>query len=249
MAVPILKDSRIQIPKLGLVKFHEYRDIKGTPLDARIRKDSRGWFVSIVCDLGEAPAKIKPVTHTGIDVGLTHFATLASGRPVENPRFFRKSEELLAARQRILSLKEKGSSSRKRAKALVARAHDHIRNQRLDFVRKLVVALFSVYDYISYEDLKIRNMVHGNLAKSIYDAAWGLFIPALNCKAEEAGKWAVGNDPRGTSQGCSRCGKVSVIKKTLADRVHHCSCGPPLDRDHNAAINIDALGWSALEAA
>ncbi len=118
---------------------------------------------------------------------------------------------------------------------------------RLD--SELVVSLFSRYDLISYEKLNISRMVHGNLAKSIHDAAWGLFIHSLNCKAEEAGKWAIGVDPRGTSQRCSRCGKVPEVRKTLADRVHYCDCGPPMDRDFNAACNIDALGLSALEAA
>jgi len=35
---------------------------------------------------------------------------------------------------------------------------------------------------------------------------------------------------------CSNCGQI--VKKTLADRVHSCSCGVVLDRDYNASINI-----------
>ncbi len=247
MRAPVVKNSRITIPKLGPVKFHEYRPIQGRPLDATIRKDARGWSVSIHCDMGAAPTKTAPTTHVGVDVGLSSFATLSTGEKIENPRYFRKAEELLAERQRELARKKRGSASRKRAKALVARAHEKIRNQRLDFVRKLVVSLYSRFDIVAYEDLAISRMVHGNLSKSIMDAAWGLFGRALACKAEGAGKWAVAVDPRGTSQRCSRCGEVS--KKTLSDRVHLCACGPPMDRDHNAAVNIEALGLSALEAA
>ena len=248
MAAPSIKDSKVLVPKLGYVRFHEYREIQGTPLDASIRKDSRGWYVCIQCDLGAAPAKPEPKTHVGIDVGLTSFATLSDGEKIENPRFFRKSAELLAERQRKLARKKKGSNSRKRARKLVARAHEHIKNQRLDFVRKLTKSLFSRFDLVSYEDLNIRGMVHGNLSKSILDAAWGLLIHSLTCKAEYAGKHAVSVDPRGTSQRCSRCGKTPSIKKTLSDRVHLCSCGPPLDRDENAALNVDALGLSVVES-
>jgi len=249
MVTPSLKDSKVLVPKLGYVKFHQYRPIQGTALDARIHKDSTGkWWVCIVCDLGEAQKRPpEPKNHVGIDVGLTSFATLSNGEKVDNPRFFRASEDLLAQRQRSLALKKRGSNSRQRAKKLVARAHQHIRNQRLDFVRKLAVTLFSRYDLVSFEDLNIKGMVQSpTLAKSIHDASWGLLAHALTCKAESAGKWAVSVDPRGTSQRCSRCGESPTQKKTLSDRAHLCDvCGLAMDRDENAALNIDALGLSA----
>ena len=91
-------------------------------------------------------------------------------------------------------------------------------------------------------------MVRGNLAKSIYDAAWGQFLVALQSKAESAGKWCVPVDPRGTSQRCSGCG--SVVKKTLSQREHRCEgCGLVLHRDENAARNVLALGLSAVPLA
>jgi len=247
MVKPSIDGSTILVPKLGYVKFYKYREIRGVPLDASIRKDSRGWWVSIQCDVGESPRKIEPAAHAGIDVGLASFATLSTGEAISNPRLFRESEAVLAARQQVLARKKRGSRSRIRAKKLVARAHERARNQRLDFARKLVAQLFTRFDVISYEDLNIRGMVHGTLAKSIHDAAWGVFVHALTCKAEEAGKWAVAVDPRGTSQRCSRCGRLPDVRKSLSDRVHTCVCGPPMDRDHNAACNIDALGLSALE--
>ena len=248
MVPPSTEGSRILIPKIGYVKFKKYRDLKGEPLDASIKRDSTGkWWVSIQCDLGKAPEKVKPVVHTGIDVGLTSFITLSDGGEIDNPRFFRKGETILAERQRKLALKKKGSKARLSQKKLVAKAHAHIHNQRLNFAWKLAKMLFSGFDLISYENLNIKGMVHGNLAKSINDAAWGLLIWCLTCKAEEAGKWAQDVDPRGTSQRCSRCGKV--VKKTLSDREHICPyCGLRIGRDHNAALNIDALGLSVVES-
>ena len=65
------------------------------------------------------------------------------------------------------------------------------------------------------------------------------------CKAEEAGKWAVPVDPRGTSQHCSQCG--ARVPKDLSVRTHSCpACGLVLGRDLNAARNILALGRSAV---
>lgn len=218
------RNSRILIPKLGWVLFHQYRPLKGTPKDAVVRRDSTGrWWVSIVCDLGEAPRKIVPVTHTGIDVGLTTFATLADGSEVPNHRFFREGQAVLAQRQQSLARKTRGSSSRQKQKVLVAKAHEHVKNQRLDFARKLAVFLFSRYDLVSYEDLNIRGMLGGYLSKSIMDAAWGILIHALVCKAEEAGKYDVAVDPTGTTQRCSRCTRPPTVKLGLGTAFMHVS--------------------------
>jgi putative transposase len=128
---------------------------------------------------------------------------------------------------------------------MVARAHEHIHNQRLDFVRKLAMSLLARFDLVAYEDLAISRMVHGHLAKSIYDAAWGTFLHALACKAEEAGKWAVPVDPRGTSQRCSSCQRH--VPKNLSQREHRCECGLVIHRDENSARNVLALGLSAAQ--
>ena len=61
-------------------------------------------------------------------------------------------------------------------------------------------------------------------------------------KAEEAGRTVLFVNPQYTSQVCSGCG--TVVKKELSERWHECSCGCSLDRDHNAALNILALGRS-----
>ncbi|MFL5655711.1 MAG: zinc ribbon domain-containing protein, partial [Ktedonobacteraceae bacterium] len=50
--------------------------------------------------------------------------------------------------------------------------------------------------------------------------------------------------PKGTSQVCSGCG--AVVKKTLEERWHSCTCGCELDRDTNAAKNILRAGYQQL---
>jgi putative transposase len=102
----------------------------------------------------------------------------------------------------------------------------------------------SHYDLIAFEKLNIKGMAQGRLAKSILDAAWAELIWQITYKAEKAGKWAIPVNPRGTSIRCSQCG--ANVYKTLADRQHICECGASLGRDHNAALNILALGQSAV---
>lgn len=242
-----VKGDRVRIPKLGRVRFHLYRPLKGRILYVTLKREARGWFVYFALDLGAAPEKV-PVRHhaeVGIDVGLTTFATVSDGTEIPNPRFGRDGAALLARRQQAFDRKHRGSNARKRAKRLVAKAYDLIQNQRKDHARKLAVFFCQKYDMIAHEDLNILGMMHGHLSKSIHDAAWGTFIHCLTCKAEEAGKWVVPVDPRGTSQRCSACG--ATVGKDLSVRVHDCpTCGLRIGRDLNAALNVLALGRSAV---
>ena len=240
-----VEGNRVRVPKLGWVKFHRYRELRGEILTATIRRSPKRWWVSISCDVGPAPKKRAVRTATGIDLGLRSFAVLSDGETVENPRHFRQGEKVLARRQQSLSRKPKGSRGRQRARRLVGLAHEHVRNQRLDFHRKLAKSLTDRFDLISHEDLNIRGISRGlRLAKSVHDASWGQFIRILTQKAEEAAAWVIPVDPYGTTQACSRCG--SIVPKTLAERIHSCSCGLRLGRDHNAAINILRLGRSLV---
>ena len=78
------------------------------------------------------------------------------------------------------------------------------------------------------------------LNKSMVDAGWGMFQQFCTYKAENAGREVLFVNPQYTSQVCSGCGQVR--KKDLSERWHSCECGTELDRDHNAALNILALG-------
>jgi putative transposase len=93
------------------------------------------------------------------------------------------------------------------------------------------------YDLIAFENLNIKGLARTRLAKSILDAAWGGFLNILTTVAVKRGKWAIGDDPRGTSIECSGCGER--VEKTLKDRVHNCPhCKLVIDRDWNSGINI-----------
>lgn len=241
-------DECVVIPSFGSVKFYRYRPIGGRILEAAVGRQAGGkWYVAFVCDIGEAPAKNPVGTSVGVDLGLSSFVTLSDGNEVANPRFFRVGEARLAHRQRTHSRRRYGSASRERARVLVAKAHAHVVNQRKDFAYKLSKQLLEKYDLIVHEDLEIRGLSRGHCAKSVHDAAWGTFLRCLASKAESAGKHVIAVDPRGTTQRCSGCS--TTVKKALAERTHACpGCGLVLGRDHNAALNVLALGRSVVEA-
>ena len=249
---PRIEGNRVYLPKLGPVKFHKYREMRGEVRSVSVRrKPSGGWCVSFVCDLGAPPTKVTPTSAVGIDVGLEAFATFSTGERVPNPRYFARGEETLARRQRILSNRVRGSKSRERQRRLVAKTHEHIRNQRLNFARHFACYLFARWDAVFYEDLDIAPMVSGDvvrpyLAKPIYDASWRIAIRAIQCKAEGAGKLGHACDPRWTSILCSGCGEPNP--KSLSNREHLCDkCGLRIHRDHNSGRNILARGLRAVE--
>ena len=67
--------------------------------------------------------------------------------------------------------RKQGSHRRRKAVALLAKAHQHDRNQRRDFHHKEARKLVQAYDTIYHEDLRVANMVQNHaLAKSISDA-------------------------------------------------------------------------------
>ncbi len=238
----------VRVPKLGWVRFKLHREMQGTVKNVEVCRDARGrWFVCIACDIGDAPEKRVVRRTAGIDLGLKEFAVLSDGEAIHNPRHFRRGQEALARSQRVLARKTRGSNSRRRARTAVARQHERTRNQRLDFHRKLAADLCSRFDLIAHEDLNIKGLARGMLAKSVSDVAWGLFLQRLACKAESAGVHLVAVDPRNTTQACSQCGEL--VPKGLGDRIHSCGCGCVLDRDHNAALNVLARGLRAVPEA
>jgi len=242
-SLPIVKEKSIKVPKVGYVKMRGGRSVAGTAKVCHVRRQGRRWIVSVVCDVGPAPPKCEVSSPIGIDVGLMKFATLSDGSFVENPRWMRKFEAKIAFANRELARKQRRSRNRLRAKEKLRRVHQQLADARRNFCHHVSKRLVGRYDLIAFEDLNIKGMVEdGKFSKSILDAAWRQLTWQLSYKAESAGRWAVPVNPRNTSKMCSQCGVL--VEKTLRDRRHVCACGASLDRDHNAAINIERLGMS-----
>jgi len=242
----------VQLSKIGGVKIKLHRPTEGTIKTCTVRRTPTGkWFVSFACNIDHKAIEqpIKPAI--GIDMGLESFVTLSNGDRVENPRFFRQEERKLIKAQRKLSKQEKATIARHKARKVVARVHERISNKRDNFTHQESHKLINRFNTIAVEDLSINDMQKDNfrsINKSIDDAAWRMFLNLLDYKAAYAGKKVIKINPAYTSQTCSRCGNRHKLK--LSDRIFHCPvCGLSLNRDHNAAINILALGTHGLASA
>ena len=256
-----LDNGALVLAKIGRVAVRWSRPVEGTIKTVTLSHEADGWYVSLSC--AEVPVHLLPPTgqETGIDVGLVHFLTRADGGTVANPRHYRKAERELKKAQQRVSRRKKGSKRRKKAVKLLAKQHQHVRRQRTDFHHKTALALVRQYDTISYKAIQPANLSRrpeprpdGNggyqhngasrkagLNKSIQDAGWGSFLSILAYKAACAGKRVEAINPAYTSQDCSGCG--ARIQKSLSVRTHICTnCGLVMDRDENAARNIQWRG-------
>jgi putative transposase len=235
--------ERVELTGIGRVKVKLHRPIEGRVKQVSVTLSGDGhWYVAFVCDNVEPQPLEATGKSVGIDVGITTFAALSDGSPqVENPRPFERAQRRLATAQRRVARRKKGSHRRHKAVLLLAKQHDRVRRVRLDFHHKTALDLVQRYDVISIEDLNVKGLAQMRLAKQVHDAAWAQFRTILTAKAESAGRYLVAVDPRGTSQYCSGCGVE--VRKTLAVRIHDCpSCGIQLDRDVNAAKNVQWRG-------
>jgi putative transposase len=238
-----LKDNNLFIRNVGIFKLRLSRPIQGDIKTVTIRRSAANeWYVCFACD-NVPEHKLEPCGKSvGIDVGITSMATDSEGHKIDNPRYSNKSMAQLRVRQRRLSHRIKGSNSRKQARLLVAKSHEKVANQRTDFLHKVANYYIKSYGTISVENLNIQGMVKNHrLARHILDGAWGQFFELLSYKAESAGRILIKVAPQNTSQNCSGCGKK--VPKKLAQRIHACpNCGLILDRDENAARNINQVG-------
>jgi putative transposase len=237
-----LDNGFLVLSKIGRVAVHWSRPLEGTPKTVTISRETDGWYAILSC--AEVPAQPLPLTgkETGIDVGLKVFLITADGESVENPRLHRRGEKKLAKAQRRVSKRKKGSHRRRKAVGNLQRAHQTVKRQRADFQHKTALKLLRDYDTIYLEDLRVANMARNrHLAKSISDAGWAQFRSILEAKAAYAGRRVVAVPPAYTSQDCSGCGER--VPKSLSVRTHVCtSCGLVMDRDENAARNIQWAG-------
>lgn len=245
-----LGNNRIRLEKIGWVKMSVDRDIHDDSkiLSCTVSKNCCGqYFVSICVDT-VIIHKHKIGKIVGIDLGLKSFATLSDGTVIDNIKFFREKQSEIAKIQKHLSRKIKGSNRCIKNRLKIARLHNKVSNKRSDFLHNVTTFLVNNYDVICIEDLNVSGMLSNHkLAKAISDTSFHQFRSMLEYKCRWYGKeLSVIDRFYPSSKTCSKCGwKKEDL--TLSDRIFKCEkCGIKIDRDLNAAINIERVGVDIL---
>lgn len=240
---PRLKDSNhILLPKIGSVKFYNRNYLPEVEYKrATISTDGDYFYCSVLFD--EEPKELPEPLHesVGIDLGVKTTVTTSHGTAF-HLKWNRRLERRLKRAQRIVSRRKKDSRRRLKARKRLRNLHRKISNQRKDFIHKTTSTLVSENQVIRMEDLNVSGMLKNHhLAASIAHASFFEIKRQLTYKCEWYGRsLQLVSRFYPSSQLCSHCGARNKEMKNLNRRTFVChTCGFSLDRDLNAAININ----------
>ena len=237
----------LKLPRIGRV--HCTENVHERVAGARVIRMSVShragcWYASLTVEREPRPSGTPRGGAVGVDLGVKNLATLSDGTVIPNPRALGTRLKALRKAQKALNRRVKGSARREKAKARVARLHARVADARADAIHKATTMIASNYSVVCVEDLNVAGMVKNHhLARSVADAALGEFRRQLEYKTARNGavlrtvdRWFP------SSKTCSNCGVVKA-KLSLSERVFDCdACGTSIDRDLNAAINIQVAG-------
>ncbi len=245
------REHLLWLSKIGYVPIRLHRNVVGQIKQIQIVKTADKWFACIGCEIYCATSemeisKIIQYPHVGVDLGVKNFVYLSDGTSTKNPLYYVRNLHVIKRAQMKMSRRfrkniKQQSDNYKKALKHYQKIHQRIANRRKDFQHKLSTQITKKYPVVFIENLNISNMVGNTLAQRILDSGWAGFINKLQYKA----KSVIRISPYNTSVICSKCGHHTP--KTLATRIHKCSqCGLQIDRDYNAAKNIDMIGFNKL---
>lgn len=249
--------GKLRLPKLGFVKVRIHRDPPGDGWilkSATVSQDSSGaFYVSILYfheDAALNPPDPECVSHVGLDYASDGLYVDSEGCCAGMPKYYKESLEKYRKLSRRLSRKKEGSKNREKAGKKLGKLAAHISNQRKDFLHKESAVIAKRYDVVSAEDLSLKGISRGlrGQGRAVHDNGYAMFLTFLEYKLVQKGGVLIRVDRfYPSSQLCSGCGYKDPSMKDLKKRTYVCpACGMILDRDHNAARNVDGEGMRLL---
>jgi putative transposase len=256
------ENSRIQLPKLGWVRYRNSREVLGEVGNVTVSQSNGKWYVSIQTEIEVDDPIPEATSAVGIDMGIARFATLSDGAFLAPLNSFRRHEQRLARYQRAMSRKQKFSNNWKKAKVRVQELHARIGNLRRDYLHKATTPMSKNHALVIVEDLKIRHMsksaagtidapgrnvsAKSGRNKAILDQGWFEFRRQLEYKLTWKGGQLIAVPPQYTSQSCPCCGHVSRDNRQTQAKFECVAFGFAEHADLVGAININTAGLAVL---
>jgi putative transposase len=248
-AVLILKKLKGETRKIP-VRLHRNLPDHDSIKEVTLKKEPTGAWYASFCISTDHPEKPKPEDidaedTVSIDLGVLNFIHDSDGCSVG--RLDLSADRVCLEReQRSLSRKERGSNNWVKQRRRVARVHAQMSNKKHDYKHKLAHFYATEYDAVFVEDLNVKTMLEGpQNARNKAEVGWRDFITILEHHGDKHGCHVVEVEARGTTKECAECGVET--RKPLWVREHSCpSCGFELNRDWNAALNVQKRGFERL---
>lgn len=270
-----LEGKLLRLPKLKEpLRIKPHRKVRegGLLKSAAVTLEPSGrWTVSLVFQYEKEPRVYDPdvfsaiqggsadgLSHIGLDMSLPYLYVDSEGRHpfyeldggvVRFEKQYRSLEKRIGMEQRRLSRMVRGSHNYEKQKQKIAKLHAKAKQRRIDFLRQMACRLGRSYQIITIESLDIAGMKRAlKFGKSLSDNGWSMFVELLSRAAERYGHLLLFADKWfPSSKKCCRCGYIHK-ELTLADRTYVCpKCGNVLDRDQQAAVNLDREGLRLLK--
>lgn len=254
-------DTHIKIT--GIKKPVKCSNLKGVDLpehiqNPRIKFDGKYWYLSYSYEI--EPEQIVSERDTlGIDLGIKDLAIFSNGehhRNINKDKTIKMLRKRLRHIQRLISRKyEVNAVTDKNGKKIY---HKTKNIEKLEQVERLLYRRISnvqktyMYEVINaavrtkpqtivLEDLNVKGMLQNpRFARAIQEENLSRFRQILTYKCERYGiNLVIADKWYPSSKTCSSCGNIKHNLK-LPDRTYKCECcGLTIDRDYNAALNLE----------
>lgn len=245
----LIGSNKLRIGKY-IYKFSKSREILGTVKTVTVKRTPLGELFVYFCvdTVEEIPDRLSNII-VGADFGLKTFLMLSNGEEIKSAEFFKTNLSEIRRANRELSSKVEDSHNRRKANDHLNRLHERIANQRRNWFYELAHDLTDRFDVIVLETLNIKGMKR-LWGRKVSDIAFAEFRDILQWVAKGKDKLVHFIDRwYPSSKTCSCCGHIKH-DLTLNDRRWRCSnCNTVVDRDVNAALNIEREGASSLKLA
>ena len=241
-----IKGSKVRVPGIGYVKMAESLRYEDCKINSYVFSRKAGkWYVSVQVEILD-DTRTTSTSVVGVDVGIKHWAVASDGTVCDSPKSLKHYERQLKKKQRLLARKAKGSNRREKAKLQVQKAYQKITNIKLDTIHKFTSTIAKNHGIVVVEDLDVKSMQESDnkyVRKGIQNSAMSEIKRQLLYKCNNHIKV---DRYYPSSKTCSNCGNVKE-NLTLSDRSYQChSCGFTIDRDLNAAINLQRKGLEII---
>ena len=239
----------IRMTKAGIVKARfSRRPQAGWKLRRiTVEKTRTGkYFCSILyeCAVNAAePVMPTPETTVGLKYSMGHFYVADNGDTADSPHWMKQSQEKLVKIQQRLNRMQPGSKNYEKAVQKYRELHEHIANQRRDFIHKESSRIANGWNAVCMRADALDEMARTLSVGNVPDTGFGMFRECLRYKLERQGKPLILiNRYQPTTRTCSACGFVRDAAPAKAKTWTCPKCGAVHNKEVNAAKNIKAQG-------